>query len=209
MSVPYLAIEFLILFFALPLGFRYKPFPFPPIPALWILTCFCLYRLLSDPTFDRNLLWNPKALGRFCPQILITFVCVGVLVAAAVFYFQPQWLFNYVRKTPMFWFLVLLFYPVLSVYPQSVVYRAFLFQRYRKLFPHHLMMVVASAIAFAFVHIIFRNPIAISFTLIGGILFAWRYYESKSLFTSSFEHALYGCWMFTVGLGEFFYRGIR
>jgi len=165
--------------------------------------------LLSDPTFDRNLLWNPKALGRFCPQILITFVCVGVLVAAAVFYFQPQWLFNYVRKTPMFWFLVLLFYPVLSVYPQSVGYRAFLFQSYRKLFPHHLMVVVASAIAFAFVHIIFRNPIAISFTLIGGILFAWRYYESKSLFTSSFEHALYGCWMFTVGLGEFFYRGIR
>ena len=109
----------------------------------------------------------------------------------------------------MFWVLVLVFYPVLSVYPQSVVYRAFLFQRYRKLFPHRLMMVVASAIAFAFVHIIFRNPIAISFTLIGGILFAWRYYESKSLFTSSFEHALYGCWMFPVGLGEFFYRGIR
>ena len=205
----WLSIEFFVLFFALPLGFRFKPFPFPPIPALWLLTCFCLYGLLTDPTFDRSLLWNPKAISRFGPQILITFICVASLVAAAVFFFQPEWLFSFVRRRPILWILILVFYPVFSVYPQSVVYRAFLFQRYRRLFPHHLTMVVASAIAFAFVHIIFRNPIAVSFTLIGGVLFAWRYYESKSLFTSSLEHALYGCWMFTIGLGEFFYRGIR
>jgi membrane protease YdiL (CAAX protease family) len=70
-------------------------------------------------------------------------------------------------------------------------------------------MILASAVAFSFAHIVFRNPIAVGFTLIGGLLFAWRYYVSGSLFTSSFEHALYGCWMFTVGLGEFFYRGMR
>jgi hypothetical protein len=28
-----------------------------------------------------------------------------------------------------------------------------------------------------------------------------------SLLTSSIEHALYGCWLFTVGLGQFFYHG--
>ena len=66
-----------------------------------------------------------------------------------------------------------------------------------------------SAIAFSFAHIIFRNPIAMSFTLIGGVLFAWRYAETGSLFASSFEHALYGCWMFTIGLGEYFYKGAR
>jgi len=24
---------------------------------------------------------------------------------------------------------------------------------------------------------------------------------------SSFEHALYGCWLFTIGLGQYFYHG--
>jgi CAAX protease family protein len=66
-----------------------------------------------------------------------------------------------------------------------------------------------SAVAFSFAHIIFRNPIAVIFTLIGGLLFAWRYAETGSLFTSSFEDALYGCWMFTIGLGQYFYRGAR
>jgi len=41
------------------------------------------------------------------------------------------------------------------------------------------------------------------------VLFAWRYQQSGSLFTSSLEHALYGCLMFTIGLGEYFYKGAR
>ena len=28
-----------------------------------------------------------------------------------------------------------------------------------------------------------------------------------SLFMSSLEHALYGCWLFPVGLGQYFYHG--
>jgi membrane protease YdiL (CAAX protease family) len=98
---------------------------------------------------------------------------------------------------------------VLSVYPQGLVYRAFFFERYRSLFPNPAVLIAMSAVAFSFAHIIFRNPIAVGFTLIGGFLFAWRYGETRSLFTSSFEHALYGCWMFTVGLGDYFYRGAR
>jgi uncharacterized protein len=100
-------------------------------------------------------------------------------------------------------------YPVLSVYPQGIIYRAFFFERYRTLFPNSVLLIVASAVAFSFAHIIFRNAIAVIFTLVGGLLFAWRYADTASLFTSSFEHALYGCWMFTIGLGHYFYRGAR
>jgi hypothetical protein len=53
---------------------------------------------------------------------------------------------------------------------------------------------------------IFRNPLAVGLTMLGGILFAWCYWETGSLFTAGFEHALYGCWLFTVGLGQYFYR---
>jgi len=65
-------------------------------------------------------------------------------------------------------------------------------------------MILANAASFAFMHIIFHNPIAVIFTFVGGALFAWRYYQTRSLFVSSVEHALYGCWMFTVGLGQYF-----
>jgi len=204
-----LIVELVLLFVVLPLAFRFKPFPFPPIPALWLLAGYCLYRLLRDSAFDRKLLWNGHALPEVALQVLLIFGATAVLVAAAVYLFAPQMLFNFVKRAPAFWALVMVLYPVLSVYPQGVIYRAFFFERYRILFPNSVLLMVASAVAFSFAHIIFRNTIAVLFTLIGGLLFSWRYAETGSLFTSSFEHALYGCWMFTIGLGQYFYKGAR
>ena len=201
--------ELLLLFVILPLAFRFKPFPFPPIPALWLIAAYCLYQLLADKGFDRKALWNPEALPASAAQIFAIFAGSALLVAAGVYFLAPRSLFNFVRRAPAFWALVMVLYPVLSVYPQGIIYRAFFFERYRGLFPGPAVLIAASAIAFSFAHIIFRNPIAIGFTLIGGSLFAWRYAETGSLFTSSFEHALYGCWMFTIGLGGYFYKGAR
>jgi len=204
-----LYVEFVVIFVLLPLGFRFKPFPFPPIPALWLVTLYCLYCLWNDPAFDRGKLWNAGAFPPVALQIFALFSLCALGVAACVEYIAPQLLFNFVRRDPIFWALLMLLYPVLSVYPQGVVYRTFLFQRYRDLMPNRYVQIAISAAAFSFVHIIFRNPIAVSLTLIGGVIFARRYAATGSLFTSAFEHALYGCWMFTVGLGDFFYRGAR
>jgi uncharacterized protein len=201
--------EMLVLFVALPLSFRFKLIPIPPIPALWVLAAYCLYRLLADKGFDRRALWNPEALPASALQIFAIFAGCALVVAAAVYFLNPRLLFNFVLRAPAFWALVMLLYPVLSVYPQGIIYRAFFFERYRGLFPGPAMLIAVSAAAFSFAHIIFRNPIAVGFTLIGGLLFGWRYAETGSLFTSSFEHALYGCWMFTIGLGEYFYKGAR
>jgi membrane protease YdiL (CAAX protease family) len=154
-------------------------------------------------------LWNEQALWKALPQIVVVFGIVAALLGAAVYFLAPQLLFNFVKRTPAFWALVMVLYPILSVYPQGIIYRAFFFERYRGVFPNHMLLIVMSAAAFSFVHIIFRNPIAVVFTLFGGLLFAWSYAETGSLFTSSFEHALYGCWMFTIGLGQYFYKGAR
>ena len=199
----------LLLFVVLPLAFRFKRFPFPPIPALWVLAAYCLFRLFNDASFDRKLLWNQQVLPGAVPQILVIFSAAAMLVAAAVYFFAPQSLFSFVKRAPAFWALVMVLYPALSVYPQGIIYRAFFFERYRGLFPNTALLIVMSAMAFSFAHIIFRNAIALIFTLVGGLLFAWRYSETGSLFTSSFEHALYGCWMFTIGLGQYFYKGAR
>jgi len=201
--------ELVLLFIILPVVFRFKPFPFPLIPALWLLSGYCLYRLLHNATFNRKRLWNEQALPPVAAQMLVIFGVAALLIGVAVYFLQPQVVFSFVRRAPAFWALVMVLYPVLSVYPQGIIYRAFFFERYRVLFPNPMVLIVASAIAFSFAHIIFRNPIALIFTLVGGLLFAWRYAETGSLLTSSVEHALYGCWMFTIGLGQYFYKGAR
>jgi len=201
--------EFLMLFVALPLAFRFRVFPFPPIPALWILASYCLWRLLSDPTFDRRLIWNPQPLPQYLPKIVLLFAAFAAAATAGLYFLRPDLLFNFVRRAPLLWGFVMVLYPIASVYPQGIIYRAFLFHRYRAVFPNTMLLILASAAAFSFVHIIFRNPIAIVLTFTGGLLFAWRYQQSGSLFVSSLEHALYGCLMFTIGLGEYFYKGAR
>ena len=112
-----------------------------------------------------------------------------------------------VRTHPYAWASIMISYPVLSVCPQGVVYRAFLFRRYRPLFTSNWPVILMSALAFAYVHIVFRNSLAVGFTLLGGFLFALRYRQSGSLLVSCLEHALYGCLLFTVGLGNFFIYG--
>ena len=201
--------EFILLFILLPLGFRFKPFPFPVIPAMWLLTGYCLTRLLRDPSFDRKRLWRPEALRGRWLRIVLLFAGLSSVIAVAILFRRPDLLFGFVKRAPLFWLLIMVFYPLLSVYPQGIVFRSFFFHRYRSLFTGRWAMIAASALAFSFAHIIFRNVIAVVFTLIGGVIFAWRYRQTRSLFVSAFEHALYGCWMFTVGLGDFFYRGMR
>ncbi len=137
---------------------------------------------------------------------------IGLAITLLVRWRSPELLLSFVRMRPGLWALVMLLYPVLSVYPQSLVYRAFLLHRYQPLFSHAGSLapwglVLLSATAFSFMHLIFRNPIAPAMTFFGGILFAWRYQQTGSLAISSLEHALYGCLLFTVGLGQYFYHG--
>lgn len=46
------------------------------------------------------------------------------------------------------WALVIVLYPILSVYPQELIFRAFLFHRYAPLFGNGVGLVAASAAAF-------------------------------------------------------------
>lgn len=202
-----LILEFLLLFVALPLGYRFSPVRIPALPLLWVVVGYAWWQLLHDPHFDRTRLWNAGQLpGRLGP-ILVIFVLAAAALWLCVHRFAPHLEWNFLRRNPIFWVIVMVAYPVLSVYPQGILYRAFFFERYASLFPGKWAMIVASAAAFAFLHIVFRNPLAVALTFAGGLLFAARYAETNSLFTSSFEHALYGCWLFTIGLGQYFHHG--
>ena len=202
-----LIVEFLLLFLALPLAYRFSPVRIPALPLLWIVSGYALWQLARDPHFNRAQLWNAAQLPVHLPAILAIFAVAAFLLWLGVHRFTPQLEWGFVRRHPIFWAVVMVAYPVLSVYPQGLIYRAFFFERYTPLFPGRWTMIVASAAAFAFLHIIFRNTPAVALAFAGGILFAFRYAETGSLATSAFEHALYGCWLFTIGLGQYFYHG--
>lgn len=206
-SKAVLIAEFTVLFFACPLLFRLLPWRLSPIPALWVGALYCLGVLRRGSGVDVVRLWNVGPLPHSIGSVLALFAFSALIITAWVWRFRPQLLFTFVRHSPLFWALVMVLYPMLSVYPQGIIYRAFFFERYGPLFPSAAAMIVASGAAFAFSHIIFRNPWSMVLTFAAGLLFAWRYQVTGSLLLTCIEHALYGCFIFTVGLGRLFYHG--
>jgi uncharacterized protein len=160
----------------------------------------------SDPQFNRRRSWDLAGFRQHAPAILGLVAVVLAIGIVLLLRHAPATFLNFPTSNPPFWSLVMVLYPVLSVYPQGISYRVFFFDRYGALFGAGWGIVFASATAFACVHIVFRNRLALGLTLLAGLLFAIRYLQTGSLLVTSFEHTLYGCAIFTIGLGRWFYH---
>src|SRR5215472_8832640 len=110
-----LILEFLILFVALPLGYRFSPVRFPVLPLLWIATAYAWWQLLRDPRFDLAFLWNTRTLPASLPRILATFAAAALVIWLGVRLIAPELEWSFVRRSPAFWAVVMVLYPVLSV----------------------------------------------------------------------------------------------
>lgn len=198
------------------------------IPTLAAATFFCLGLLLIDRSFPRRTLWNFRAARPVLVPVLVRFVVLAALLTALTWQLQPgsalraalgsvgpgaAWLgagtelFSIPRHRPGLWLFIMVLYPVFSVWPQEVLYRAFFFHRYGRILPLPWLRVAMSGFVFGYMHIVFMNLLAPTLCVLGGLLFARTYERTRSVFAASFEHALYGCWVFTVGLGSYFYGG--
>ena len=149
-----LIVEFLVLFVGLPLAYRFAPVRIPALPVLWVITAYALWQLMRDARFDRGRMWNIGARQGRVGLILAIFAVVAVVIWIGVRWLAPELEWGFVRSHPGFWAIVMVAYPVLSVYPQGIIYRAFFFERYDALFPSRWAMILASAGAFAFMHLI-------------------------------------------------------
>lgn len=198
----------LLIFAALPLLFLALRPSLHIFAVLWGMTLACLVSLLVDPTFDRRRLWNAGAFREHGRGVFLRFALVAPVIAVSTAVFMPDDFLSFPRARPLLWAAVMLLYPWLSVYPQGILYRAFVFHRYRPIFGERGPMIVASAMLFALSHVVFGNWIAVVLTALGGLLFARTYHRSRSLLVCQIEHALYGCLLFTIGLGRsIYYQG--
>lgn len=198
-----LATEFICIFFVLPILFTINLRGTHPFPFIVASGLFATFYLLNAKGFPRASFGDLFSLRDHGKRIIMTLFPLVLFTLITIALIKPEYLFNYPRHKTTLWLAIIILYPLLAVYPQELFYRAFLFHRYQSLFPGKQSMVFVSALTFGFAHIIYGNIPAVLLTMIGGYLFALTYQRSKSILVVSLEHALYGCLLYTIGLGQF------
>jgi membrane protease YdiL (CAAX protease family) len=201
----WLLLEFVLLFIGIPtLIYLDQDFIHPSIILLPVLVfIFILLRRSSDFSWQELFRWK-------VPRKIININVVLILISALlmlgyVAYFQREDLFNLPRANIWIYLAMCLFYPVFSAFGQEIIYRTFLGRRYSRIFTKGWQFVLASALTFSYMHIVYYDPVSMMLTFIGGICFAWNYQLTRSVLFTSVLHGIYGILMFGVGLGQHFW----
>lgn len=196
-----LGFEFFLLFVAMPISFTID---YP----LWIKAVFAfsgfIYIILSlkkaeNISFKIKKKINWKA---FVKRTAIRFLIISLLTTSYVWFTQPEALFHVPQTKPLLFMSILFVYSVFSVWPQEIIYRTFFFERYHMLFKSKSLLIFINAVVFSLAHLFFRNTLVLVLTFLGGIIFGMTYLKFRSTTLVTIEHALYGNWLFTVGMGE-------
>jgi hypothetical protein len=205
----WLWVECLGLFFVLP-GLLYlvrHQLAFRVFFLLFGITLICLIILLKDPSFDRGVFRKKIQPGQV-KSILSIFLPAAVLLSLAAYFVLPAKFVALPKTQPLLWLMVMVLYPPMMVLPQELLFRCYFFHRYRSLFMgRRLPMILVNALSFGLAHVFYGNWVAPLFSFFGGLLFAWRYRTTQALATVSLEHALWGNFFFTIGIGWYFYSG--
>ncbi len=199
-SVYYKLIELFVTFILVPISFA---LPYPLVVKMsigglgFIYVIFVLLRVEKNKfKIATHLNWK-----QFWKSTFIKLLLIAIITSLYVSLVDKEQLFFVLRNNSKLWVVILFVYSFFSVYPQELIYRTFFFQRYRSMFKSDAFFIFLNAIVFSLAHIFFKNTLVMLLTFIGGLLFAFTFTKTKSTLLVSIEHALYGCWLFTVGMG--------
>lgn len=204
-----IAVEFFILCIALPTIIIYFNLGFYMFFFLWSATAYCAYQLfyVGDENFAKDTWkWHQVNKENMKPMLIRWVLgCVGMV--AFLYWYEPSHLFAVASKAPFQIIMIFTIYPILSALPQELIFCSFFFHRYKIFFKTENTRIWASAIVFAYAHVLYINPVAPILSLIGGLIFAKTYAQTRSLALVTIEHALYGNALFFIGLGIYFWSG--
>jgi hypothetical protein len=180
-----------------PLFFSLQPVLLVLVVAMVADRGFSLKRELGRG-FDRRTFFGMLAL----------FFIVGIVATLFTMHFLPDLFLSFPRQRYERWVMVMTLYPLLSVAAQELAYRTFFFHRYGALFGARVYPAIAvNAALFGIGHLMLGNWVGVIGSMALGALLAWRYLQTKSFWAIWLEHSLYGCLIFTLGLGKYFYSG--
>ncbi|MBQ0732947.1 CPBP family intramembrane glutamic endopeptidase [Aquimarina celericrescens] len=197
----YKGVELFFLFVVLPLSFLIS-YPIAIKLALTIIGFLYILIILKRNgllklRFPDKMYWKP-----FWKETVIKLAIVMIITGLYVLFVAPDKLFLVLIKKPHLWLMILFIYTFLSVWPQEIIYRTFFYERYQGLVKNKWLFVFINAILFSLAHLFLQSFLVQVLTFIGGMLFAYTYQKTKSTTLVSVEHAIYGNWLFTVGMGE-------
>ena len=173
------------------------------MPLLWIVTLYAYITLRRAKSFELLFHFDRREMG----IILKRFAVIAPMLGAFTWLFYPDLLFTFIKQHFMFWLLVMLLYPLLSALFQEIIFRAFFEYRFGRVIKNRELFLIFNALLFAYIHTVFGNAIAVTFSFLGSLLFMTTYRQSRSVLMSTIEHGLYGDLIFTLGIGHFFYHG--
>lgn len=200
-SKSYKLSEFFIIFILIPIVFTIQFSVWIKMSIGLLGFIYIVYVLLKIEKLKLkvtpNLQWK-----QFWKETLIKLSAIAVITFLFAYVTDKQVLFNVVKNKPLLWLIILFVYSFLSVYPQELIYRTFFFRRYDSFFKNYKFLIYINAVVFSLGHIFFKNPLVTVITFLGGLIFANTFYRTKSTLLVSVEHAIYGSWLFTVGMGN-------
>ena len=168
---------------------------------LILVSIYAFFILKKDKEFNFKSL-----LHKICwKELLILNLIFAVNIYLYTFILYPELLFSLPRKNLTLLIMIIIFYPVISVAPQELIYRVFFCQRYKKfLGKNYVNIILINTIVFSYGHIVFLNFTALLFTAIASPIFLIMYLK-YSFATCLLLHALSGFLVFFFGLGKFFF----
>jgi hypothetical protein len=202
-----LAGELIGLFLVLPLLVRWRVIAAPRMAVLALVTLGCIGLLWRDPTFDRSRLFSLGRLRGSLGSIALRGALAAGVITGLVLLLRPSALLAMPAREPALWLAGLALYPLLSAWPQEVIFRLFFFHRYAPLLGTGWSMLGSNAIAFGLLHVIYPNALAPLLSVPAGLLLALTWRRTGRLGPVWLEHTVYGLLLFTLGLGDFFFDG--
>jgi membrane protease YdiL (CAAX protease family) len=199
-TVNYKLAEFFILFVLIPVSFAIDYLIWVKMAIGFLGFCYVIFVLLrvekNKFRMAPNLKWN-----QFFKATFLKLMGIAIITTLYMWFVDRENLYEVIINKPMLWLMILFVYGFFSVYPQELIFRTFFFQRYKFLFKSEWLFIFMNAVLFSLAHIFFRNALVMVLTFLGGILFALTYKKTQSTLLVTIEHAIYGSWLFTVGMG--------
>lgn len=174
------------------------------LPLLFFASVLCISILLKDHTFKRFRLWNKQGIRTWIGSVFALFS--GLIFVTTLFFYlyQPDYLFYMPVTQTSTWLIILVVYPLFSALPQEIIFRTFMFHRYKTILPNKDHRIWLSSLAFGYAHIVYDNWLAVILSCFAGYVFCKTYAQSRSTILVTIEHSLWGLWIFTLGLGVYF-----
>jgi len=200
-SIKYKGLEFFIIFIWIPTSYVLSYSLWIKLGVGFIGFFYVIYVLLKIENqkfqISKDLDWK-----LFWKSTFLKLVLIAIITTLFVWITDSASLYSVLLNEPIKWLVLLFVYSFFSVYPQELIYRTFFFKRYADLFKNEALLIFVNAILFSLAHLFFGSILVLVLTFLGGLLFAYTYKKTQSTLLVSIEHAIYGCWLFTVGMGE-------